>query len=216
MDEKTPHMHVSFCPITPDKRLSAKDLLGNQAQLSRWQTEYHRAMSSRWSELERGLSSMETGRKHIPLWLFKQAEKLDKQVEGIEAALESINLLNAKKQREKALDLLSKWLPQAERFTAQVKTVDNHIKALELADSEVEKRVRDAENAADKRIDNIAFRMQSKIDDKDKELLETRREAHKLRQQIRNAETMLGKIPLELREKLLNKSTMERKREYEK
>jgi len=53
--------------------------------------------------------------------------------------------------------------------------------------------------------------MQSKIDGKDKELWEAQRETQKLRQQIRNAETLIGKIPFELREKLLNKSTMERK-----
>ncbi len=28
MDEKTPHMHLCFCPITKDGRLSAKDILG--------------------------------------------------------------------------------------------------------------------------------------------------------------------------------------------
>ena len=84
-DERTAHMHLSFCPITFDKKLSAKSILGNQAQLSRWQTDYHKAMSSRWPELERGLSSMETGRKHIPLWLSKTAERLDRQAAGIEA-----------------------------------------------------------------------------------------------------------------------------------
>jgi len=84
MDEKTPHMHLSFCPITADKKLSAKTILGNQAQLSRWQTDYHNAMSSRWPGLERGVSAIETGRKHIPVWLFKQAERLDKQVAEIE------------------------------------------------------------------------------------------------------------------------------------
>ena len=26
-EEKTPHMHLSFCPITKDNRLSAKDIL---------------------------------------------------------------------------------------------------------------------------------------------------------------------------------------------
>ena len=36
MDERTPHMHLSFCPITTDNRLSAKDILGNQKQLSNW------------------------------------------------------------------------------------------------------------------------------------------------------------------------------------
>jgi hypothetical protein len=63
MDEATPHMHLSFCPITEGKNgksLSAKAILGNQAQLSRWQSDYHAHMSARWTELERGISSMET------------------------------------------------------------------------------------------------------------------------------------------------------------
>ena len=37
MDEKTPHMHLCFCPITKDGRLSAKDILGNKQALSKWQ-----------------------------------------------------------------------------------------------------------------------------------------------------------------------------------
>ena len=134
IDERTPHMHLSFCPIVEGKNgksLSAKAVLGNQAQLSRWQSNYHAHMSSRWPELERGSSSMETGRKHIPLSLFKQAERLDRQAAGIEAALSGINAINAKKQREKALELLYAWLPQAERFTTQIKKVGGYIKSLE-------------------------------------------------------------------------------------
>ncbi len=30
MDEGTPHMHVVFVPLTADKRLSAKDIIGNR------------------------------------------------------------------------------------------------------------------------------------------------------------------------------------------
>lgn len=30
MDEKTPHMHLSFVPLTEDKRLCAKEILGNR------------------------------------------------------------------------------------------------------------------------------------------------------------------------------------------
>lgn len=131
MDEKTPHMHLSFCPITEDKRLSAKTILGNQAQLSKWQTQFHEHMSARWNVLERGISSMETKRKHIPVWLFKSAERLDKRFQGVETALSSINALNAGKKRDKALELLTDWLPEAERFTAQLKTVEGYIKRLE-------------------------------------------------------------------------------------
>ena len=40
MDEKTPHMHLCFVPLTEDGRLSAKDILGNKKKLTQWQDEY--------------------------------------------------------------------------------------------------------------------------------------------------------------------------------
>lgn len=36
LDEKTPHMHVTFVPLTEDNRLSAKEIIGNKAKLSQW------------------------------------------------------------------------------------------------------------------------------------------------------------------------------------
>ena len=74
MDERTPHMHLCFVPITPDNKLSAKAILGNQKSLSEWQTAYHERMSSRWNQLERGQSSMETKRKHVPT--LSQAQRM--------------------------------------------------------------------------------------------------------------------------------------------
>lgn len=115
MDERTPHMHLCFVPITPDNKLSAKAILGNQKSLSEWQTAYHERMSSRWNQLERGQSSMETKRKHVPTWLYKLGGRLDKQYEEIVSALSDINAFNAGKKRDKALDLLSAWLPDVEK-----------------------------------------------------------------------------------------------------
>ena len=40
VDEKTPHMHLCFVPITADGRLSAKDIVGNRKKLTQWQDEY--------------------------------------------------------------------------------------------------------------------------------------------------------------------------------
>ena len=37
MDEETPHMHLSFVPITEDGRLCAKDIVGNKKRLTQWQ-----------------------------------------------------------------------------------------------------------------------------------------------------------------------------------
>ncbi|MCD8379659.1 MAG: plasmid recombination protein [Lachnospiraceae bacterium] len=130
MDEKTPHMHLCFVPITPDNRLSAKAFLGNQKSLSQWQSDYHERMSSRWDELERGQSSMETGRKHIPTWLFKMGTRLDKQYEEIVSALSDINAFNAGKKRDKALEILASWLPEMEKFSKEIHKQDSYIKNL--------------------------------------------------------------------------------------
>ena len=34
MDEKTPHLHLTFVPLTKDNRLCAKEIIGNRANLS--------------------------------------------------------------------------------------------------------------------------------------------------------------------------------------
>ena len=44
MDERTPHMHLTFVPLTKDNRLCAKEILGNRASLSRWQDDFHACM----------------------------------------------------------------------------------------------------------------------------------------------------------------------------
>ncbi len=72
MDERTPHMHLTFVPLTEDNRLSAKEILGNRASLSRWQDDFHAHMVEKYPDLERGESAFKTGRKHIPTRLFKQ------------------------------------------------------------------------------------------------------------------------------------------------
>lgn len=130
MDEKTPHMHLSFVPITPDGKLSAKAFLGNQKSLSEWQTAYHERMSSRWNQLERGQSSMITKRKHIPTWLYKLGGRLDKQHDEIVKALSDINAFNAGKKRDKALELLSAWIPDVEKFSREISKQNDYINRL--------------------------------------------------------------------------------------
>ena len=44
VDEKTPHMHLCFVPLTPDNRLSAKTIIGNKKKLTQWQDEFHAHM----------------------------------------------------------------------------------------------------------------------------------------------------------------------------
>jgi hypothetical protein len=214
-DEKTPHMHLSFCPITEGrngKSLSAKAILGNRAQLSKWQTDYHARMSERWPELERGVSSLITGRRHIPQTLFKQAERLDKAFAGIAAALDGINRFNAPKKREAALAAFERIIPQTAKFTATVKSYDSYIKELEQAEKATRERIEAAENNGDARVRSVRGSMQKIVDRKDIELAEKDREilaaqheaieaADKLRRQAYAFEGIIGRMPLSMRQK---------------
>lgn len=120
MDEKTPHMHLCFTPITEDKRLSAKEIIGNKPKLVEWQDRFHEFMAQHWPELERGEPASETKREHIPVQLFKQAKSLDKQIAGIEAMLSDVNVFNVAKKREEVLSQLAKWLPKVQSFERQI------------------------------------------------------------------------------------------------
>ena len=54
LDEKNPHMHLCFVPLTEDKRLSAKEILGNKKKLTQWQDKYWEHMVKKYPDLERG------------------------------------------------------------------------------------------------------------------------------------------------------------------
>lgn len=64
MDEKTPHMHLCFVPLTEDGRLSAKDIMGNKKKLTWWQDEFWKHIIKKFPDLERGESAILTGRDH--------------------------------------------------------------------------------------------------------------------------------------------------------
>jgi len=155
MDEKTPHMHLCFVPITPDNKLSAKAILGNQKSLSEWQTAYHERISARWNELERGQSSMITKRKHIPTWLFKTASRLDKQYDEIVSALSDINAFNAGKKRDKALELIAAWLPEVEKFSKEIGKQSAYIESLKAQigqEADYAERMRDGKYAEELKV----------------------------------------------------------------
>src|SRR5574344_2272551 len=78
MDEKTPHMHLCFVPLTPDKRLSAKDIIGNKKKLTQWQDEFWKHMVKKYPDFERGESASESGRDHIPPRVVKEMSRLTK------------------------------------------------------------------------------------------------------------------------------------------
>ena len=119
MDEKTPHMHLSFVPLTEDGRLSAKEILGNKKKLTWWQDEFWKHMVKEYPDLERGESASETGRDHIPPRVFKEMTQLNKQKEKLEQLLTGINAFNAKGRAAEIGKLLDSYIPNVEKIKAQ-------------------------------------------------------------------------------------------------
>ena len=120
LDEKTPHMHVTFVPLTEDNRLSAKKIIGNKAKLSQWQSDYWTHMVGKYPDLERGESADKTARKHIPPRVFKEMTHLAKQSRKIEAVMDDANVFNAKGKLQEVEALLERFIPSVERMQTQL------------------------------------------------------------------------------------------------
>ena len=153
VDEKTPHMHLSFVPITDDGRLSAKDIVGNRKKLTWWQDEFWKHMVKKYPDMERGESASETGREHIPPRLFKQAVKLNKQREMLMSLLTEINPLNAKKKAAEIEALLDEYIPGVEQMKTKLKKYDTAYKTLKTEITELEKKLDDSKESTLKKLE---------------------------------------------------------------
>ena len=144
MDEKTPHMHLCFVPLTEDKRLSAKEIVGNKKKLTWWQDEFWKHMVKKYPDLERGESASETGRTHIPPRLFKEAVHLNRMKDQIMAILNDSNLFNKKAKAEELEALLDKYIPGVEIMRTKLKKYDKTYKELTEENAELEKKLSSA------------------------------------------------------------------------
>ena len=144
MDEKTPHMHLCFVPLTEDKRLSAKEIVGNKKKLTWWQDEFWKHMVGKYPDLERGESASETGRTHIPPRLFKEAVHLNRMKDQIMAVLNDSNPFNKKSKVEELETLLDKYVPGVEAMRTKLKKYDETYKELTAENAELEKELNSA------------------------------------------------------------------------
>ena len=139
MDEKTPHMHLCFVPLTEDGRLSAKDIVGNKKKLTKWQDEYWSYMVKKYPDLERGESASETGRAHLPPRIFKQATRMHRLEQKLKELLSGINPMNAKRVREEILKILDEYIPGVAELMTKAKALKKAEKELKAEIAQLKK-----------------------------------------------------------------------------
>ena len=103
-----------------------KEIIGNRANLTKWQDDFHAYMVEKYPDLERGESASKTGRKHIPTRLFKQAVSLSRQARAIEATLDGINPLNRRKEKRGSPLYAEKVVPADGEFLRATEKVQGH------------------------------------------------------------------------------------------
>ena len=139
MDEKTPHMHLTFVPLTADKRLSAKDILGGKKKLTQWQDRFWKYMVRKYPNLERGESASKTGRDHIPPRIFKEATHLNREFDAIRQTAAQITPFNVKAKTAELMKLLDLFAPKYETYLTQCKKYDAAFKRLRTENARLAK-----------------------------------------------------------------------------
>ena len=190
MDEKTPHMHLCFVPLTADGRLSAKDIIGNRKKLTQWQDDFWKRMVKKYPDFERGESASETGRTHIPPRLFKEAVRLNRQKDKIDRLLSEITPLNAKKKSAEIETILTDYIPSVEKLMTRMKKANSAVKELKKEIAALEQEL-DGSKASVQRQLELARKLQ---------------EFEALQQTVQDLEGDIAAIPSEIREKYNTKS----------
>lgn len=185
MDEKTPHMHLCFIPITDDGRLSAKEIVGNKKKLTWWQDEFWKHMVKKYPALERGESAFKTGREHIPPRLFKEMVHLNRYRERLEELITGINPINKKSKIDEISGVLDKFLPAAEKMQRNLKKYQTAFKELEAENTELEIKNKE-------------------LTDKSKESLLKKLEIAQLEKDYAAAMELIENIPKDIMDALIN------------
>jgi hypothetical protein len=160
MDEKTPHMHLCFVPLTEDRRLSAKDIVGNRKKLTWWQDEFWAHMVKKYPDLERGESASATGRTHIPPRLFKEAVHLNRMKQQIQQLLADTTPFNKRAKSQELESLLAKYIPGVESLRTKLKKYDKAYQELSTQNAELKAELSDSSQESVRKRLEIAQKLQ--------------------------------------------------------
>lgn len=134
-DEKTPHIHCVFVPITKEGGLSAKSYMGGKEQLQAYQDDYVKVMEK--FGLSRGISREITQEAHIPTSdYYRETNKLIQEAATKAEPIKASNLLSLKQVRQSVQEEITRSYrlaldsqKKAEKHERMYKSVsEEHIK----------------------------------------------------------------------------------------
>lgn len=211
LDEKTPHMHLVFVPITEDNRLSSKEIIGGPKGMHQLQDDFFEHMEKKYPDLMRGKPKKVTHRKHIPTYLFKNAAELYSHYEEFVNAVNDIGLINNSQKKEEAIALIRTYAPEMAQLKDQVKMTDRHIADQEKRIEELEQSVRSKSRVISGKDDEL-YEKQREITELK---LDLKGKVHELNKTQKKLLTVYEILPPEIRAKLEADEKQRRRAERE-
>ena len=146
-DETTPHLHVISVPLTQDGRLSARDVIGNKAQMSKAQDEFFEQVGKGYG-LERGIHmDGQEKKKHISAQehelreIRREIARGQEELEAVEHSVETART-RAQTARQTATELQK----QVEQLQEERVKQHNSLKMLSASKTDRQKELKKINN----------------------------------------------------------------------
>lgn len=147
-DETTPHLHVISVPLTQDGRLSARDVIGNKAKMSKAQDEFFEQVGKGYG-LERGVQmDGQEKKKHISAQEHELREIRQKIARGKEE-LEAIehSKETARTRAQTARQTATELQKEVEQLQEERSRQHNSLKMLSASKTDRQKELQGINNA---------------------------------------------------------------------
>lgn len=146
-DETTPHLHVISVPLTQDGRLSARDVIGNKAKMSKAQDEFFKQVGKGYG-LERGIHmDGQEKKKHISAQeheLREIRQKIARGQEELEAVEHSVE--TARTRAQTARQTATELQKQVEQLQEERVKQHNSLKMLSASKTDRQKELKKINN----------------------------------------------------------------------
>lgn len=146
-DETTPHLHVISVPLTQDGRLSARDVIGNKAKMSKAQDEFFEQVGKGYG-LERGIHmDGQEKKKHISAQeheLREIRQKIARGQEELEAVEHSVE--TARTRAQTARQTATELQKQVEQLQKERVKQHNSLKMLSASKTDRQKELKKINN----------------------------------------------------------------------
>lgn len=146
-DETTPHLHIISVPLTPDNRLSARDVIGNKAKMSKAQDEFFEQVGKSYG-LERGIHmDGQEKRQHISAQeheLREIRQKIARGQEELEAVEHSVE--TARTRAQTARQTATELQKEVEQLQEERSKQHNSLKLLSASKIDKQKELKKINN----------------------------------------------------------------------